>query len=110
MSSGKDPGGHSATRAVPPCFGAETGLALALAAAAAVSLLVMSLCFGPLPDLLPPLPPPPPHAAAAATVASTPANATSLRVFLTTIKPSPSTDTRAYSVPAEREKRSRISN
>src|ERR1041384_6351034 len=109
MSSGKDPGGHSATRAVPPGFGfgAEAELALALAAAAAVLVLVMSLCFGPPPDLLLL---PPPHAAAPATVASTPASATNLRVFLTAIKPSPSTDTRAYSVPVQGEMRSRISN
>ncbi|GAA2000400.1 hypothetical protein GCM10009838_77360 [Catenulispora subtropica] len=82
MASGNDPAGHSATRAVPPCFAAGPELV----GVEAVLLLVMLFCFGPLLDLELP------QAAAAVTVARTPTIATNLRVLLTAIKPSPSTD------------------
>src|SRR4051794_13858494 len=82
IASGNDPAGHSAIRAVPPCFAAGPELV-----GVEAELLLVMLFLGPPPlDLLLP------QAAAAATVATTPTIATNLRVLLTAIKPSPSTD------------------
>jgi len=76
IAFGDDPGGHSAMRAVPPDFAGGAELADVVGPAWVTSPLL--LLFDD-----------PPHAAAVATTAITPAIATSLRVLLTAIKPSP---------------------
>ncbi|MFD0630611.1 hypothetical protein ACFQ9X_02055 [Catenulispora yoronensis] len=79
IAFGLDPGGHSATRAVPPCLAAGPELV----GVAGLELdEVMLLVFGPLLELLP-------QAAAAPMAAIAPTIATNLRVLLTAIKPSP---------------------